>query len=245
MKKVIQFYYLTLILLLPLVAEPVVAGPGGMIAKAVWNTFWGKLVIILLVLIFLPLLILSTLEENRAVRRARQDLAYMADRNPVFDWIRLRERMQASFYHTHIAWSHEKTSEADGFMTQWFQQNQQQVHLNRWKEQGLINHCDIKQVGSIKPILFIHRNEQGPHLQSMLVVSITATMKDYLAERTTGKVVEGDKRYKEVETIWTFLLQEDDWKVHNIEEASCLFDYTKLTKELTPIEQTLVKQFKA
>ncbi|MEH6624827.1 MAG: TIM44-like domain-containing protein [Motiliproteus sp.] len=245
MKSLIQLQRLALLAIFLLMTEPVFAGPGGMIAKVVWSSFWGKVLVILLALIFLPLIIWSFIDEYRSEKRSRRDLAYMASHHPAFQWLPLRERIQDCFYRIHVAWHHQHTDQAADCMTLWYQQNQQQVYLDRWAEQGLVNHCDIKRICTIKPILFVHRNQGTDHQNSALVVSVTARMKDYLADKESGKVVEGDKKFKEVETIWTLVLEDDSWKVSNIEEASTLFDYLKLRNQLPEIESTLSKQFKA
>ena len=70
-------------------------------------------------------------------------------------------------------------------------------------------------------------------------------MKDYLQERNSGKVVEGSKRYKEVETIWSFTLQNGFWKVSDIEEASMSIEYARMVKELPKIESTVISELRA
>ncbi|TLN03900.1 hypothetical protein FDZ73_05995 [bacterium] len=92
----------------------------------------------------------------------------------------------------------------------------------------------------IRPLLFIPRNDAAPHEGSIIAISITAHMQDYLSSRDSGKVVEADKKWKDVETIWTFTLQNGCWKVSNIEEGSCSLEYAKLVKELPAIQETLI-----
>jgi hypothetical protein len=57
-------------------------------------------------------------------------------------------------------------------------------------------------------------------------------MEDYLAERDSGEVVEGKKGFQEVETIWTFSVQNGQWVVANIEEDTLSLDYAQLANEL-------------
>ena len=130
-------------------------------------------------------------------------------------------------------------------MTDWYWQNQQLVHLDRWKNEGLVNICDVKKITNIKPLLFVHRNQGEEHEDSMIVISIEAKIKDYLQDKTTGKVVEGSKRYKEVETVGSFTLEEGIWKVSDIEEDSMSLAYAKLVKELPKIETTVVSELRA
>ena len=70
-------------------------------------------------------------------------------------------------------------------------------------------------------------------------------MKDYLQERNSGKVVEGSKRFKEVETIWSFTLENGIWKVSNIDESSMSLEYAKMVKELPKIESTVISELRA
>jgi hypothetical protein len=64
-----------------------------------------------------------------------------------------------------------------------------------------------------------------------VVISITANMEDYLAERATGKIVEGKKGYASTEHVWTFLLQYGKWVVGNIEEGTMSLTYAGMKLE--------------
>lgn len=70
-------------------------------------------------------------------------------------------------------------------------------------------------------------------------------MKDYLQDRNTGKVVEGNKKYKIVETVWPFTLENGEWKVSDIEEGGMSLAYAKLRKGLPDIESTVVSDLRA
>ena len=78
----------------------------------------------------------------------------------------------------------------------------------------------------------------------MVVISIEARMKDCLQDRNTGKVVEGSKSYKEVETVWSFTLENGCWKVSDIEEGTMSLAYAKMINELPNIETTVVSELK-
>lgn len=225
--------------------EPAFAGPGGKIARAAFETFWGRIFLCVLVIIFLPLIIYISLREKLAERRARKDLRYMAGYSSKFEWLKLQERVKECFYKVHSGWEKEDLSEVTRWMTSWYWQNQQMAHLDRWKKEGLVNICDVKKITDIKPLLFVHRNSGATHEDSMIVISITARMKDYLQERDTGKVVEGSKRYKHVETVWTFTMEQLEWKVSDIEEGNMSFAYAKLNRELPAIETTVVSDLRA
>lgn len=221
------------------------AGPGGMIAKALFEAFWGKVLLAILVIVFLPLIILMLIQTKMAERRARKDLRFMAAYSSKFEWMKIFERAKDCFYRVHSGWRDEDLSNVSSWMTDWYWQNQQSVFLDKWKREGLVNICNVEWISNIKPILFVHRNQGHEHEDSMVVMSITAKMQDYLQERRTGKVVEGSKKFKNVETIWTFTLEGGEWKVSNIEEAAMWSVYTKLRKELPRIESTVVSDLRA
>lgn len=182
--------------------------------------------------------------EKLAERRSRKDLRFMAAHSALFDWLKIQERATDCFYRVHSAWGNEDLADVSGWMTAWYWQNQQCVHLDKWRTEGLENVCDVKKITDIKPLLFVHRNCANEHEDSMVVISITANMQDYLQERSAGKIVEGSKKYKEVETVWSFTLESGVWKVSNIDEDSMSLVYAKMVKELTPIETTVVSDLR-
>jgi len=220
--------------------QPAYGGPGGQIAKVIANTFWGKMVLSLLAFILLPVGIYLYIKQKLAERRAYKDLRYMAQYDPNFEWLWAKQRILDCFYRVHSAWKDEDVSRACEYLTDWYWQNQQLVHLDRWHREGLRNVCEVKKVRAVRPLLFIHRNDDVAHQGSMLVVSITANMKDYLVHRETDKVVEGDKKFKDNETIWSFTLAGSQWRVSNIEEAGCEFGYISQVQNVPRIEETIL-----
>jgi hypothetical protein len=222
-----------------LLTEPALAGPGGKIARSLFDSFWGKLLLVFLTIIFLPLIILNSLKRKRAERRARKDLVFMSQHDALFEWISLKQRISDSFYRIHQAWQKEDMQQASEWMTSWYWQNQQSVYLDEWSAKGLINICKVKTVNDIKPLLLVHRNHEKNHQDSILIVSVNARLQDYLMEKDSSKIVEGNKKYKNIEQIWSFTLQEGVWKVSNIEETASLGDYLKQAAFLPKIENTL------
>ena len=241
-KKIILFGFLAGLLI---VIEPALAGPGGKIASAIFDTFWGRVIFIALTIIFLPLILYMLIWEKISERRTRKDLRYMAGHDALFDWLKIRERAVDCFHRVHSGWENEDLSSVSSWMTDWYWQSQQLVHLDRWKREGLVNICQVKKMTTIKPLLFVHRNQGSEHENSMVVISIAAKMKDYLQERNSGKVVEGSKRFKEVETVWSFTLENGIWKVSNIDESSMSLEYAKMVKELPKIESTVISELRA
>jgi len=221
-------------------AEPAFAGPGGKIASAMFDTIGGKIVLAILTVILLPMILWVMFREWLAERHTRKDLRYMAGHSSLFEWLKIMERAKDCFTRVHSGWEKEDLTGVSSWMTDWYWQNQQMVYLDKWKSQGLVNVCDVKKLTNIKPLLFVHRNQGGEHEDSMVVISITAKMNDYLQNRRTGEIVEGSKTYKEVETVWSFTLEQGAWKVSNIEEGNMSLVYANMVKELPQIETTLL-----
>jgi len=228
-----------------LAVEPAMAGPGGQIARAAVDTFWGRIILGLLFIFFLPLILYILLREKLSERRARRDLAFMARHSAQFDWLKIQQRAKDCFLRVHSGWEKENLSQVSEWMTDWYWQNQQMVHLDRWKREGLVNVCKVKKITGIHPLLFVHRNSGEEHEDSMIAILISANMQDYLQNRSTGKVVEGCKKFKEVETIWTFTLIDGSWMVSDIEEGSMSLAYAKQVKHLPDIESTIVSDLRA
>ena len=245
MKRTIILGILTSVFIAFVVVEPAMAGPGGKIASAAFETFWGRVALGVLTIVFLPLIAYVLLQEKLAERRSRKDLRFMAGYSSLFEWLKVQERAKDCFLRVHSGWEKEDLSGVSSWMTDWYWQNQQLAHLDKWKKEGLVNICDVKKITNIKPLLFVHRNQGEEHEDSMVVISIEAKMQDYLQDRTTGKVVEGSKRYKEVETVWSFTLEEGVWKVSDIEEDTMSLAYAKMVKELPGIETTVVSELRA
>lgn len=236
--KTKHLLWLSAVIVVAAMPATALAGPGGMIAKAVVHSFWGKVGLALLVIFFMPLILLVMIREKLAERRSLRDLRFMAQHAAVFDWLNTKERALDCFYRVHRAWSVTDIVEAQAWMTSWYWQNQQVAHLQRWQRDGLVNICHVQKISSIRPLLFAHRNDGAAHEGSRLVLSITAMMQDYL-QTVAGSVVEGDKEFKSVETIWSFVLQEGQWVVANIEDGNLSFLYAKMTKDLPEIATTL------
>ncbi|MCH8207887.1 MAG: hypothetical protein IIA62_02340 [Nitrospinae bacterium] len=101
--KTLSAFLLFVLFLILLTVEPALAGPGGKIATAVFDSFWGKVLLIILVIVFLPLILLTLAKEKVAERKALRDLRFMAKRSPYFDWLKVRTRVQDCFFRVHSA----------------------------------------------------------------------------------------------------------------------------------------------
>jgi len=87
MKRNTIFSLFALVMFTLMIAEPALAGPGGKIASAAFETFWGKMTLGALTIIFLPLIIWVLVREKLSERRARKDLRFMAGYSHYFEWL--------------------------------------------------------------------------------------------------------------------------------------------------------------
>lgn len=242
MKKYIAPLIIIIAITLLITIDPALAGPGGKFARTIFDSFWGKVALVALTIIISPFLIYVIVQERMAYRRTVKDLRFMALNDPsLFDWLTIKQRTKDCFTRIHLSWEEEDLSEASKWMTDWYWQNQQITSLNKWKKEGLINICKVRKIKKITPLLFLHKNDGAEHANSMLVISITARMKDYLKDKETGKLIEGHRHYKDVETLWTFTLIDNVWKVSDIDIASDTLEYTEMAKNLPDIKETLIK----
>jgi hypothetical protein len=214
------------------------AGPGGAIAKGLFTTFWGKLFLVLLVIIFLPLIIVSVIRGRIKQARTRKALNQLATQSRLFDSISLNTRMRDIFERVYLSWNKGDLDDTSEWMNSWYRQNQQIVHLNNWNEKGLKNYCEIGKIFSIIPI-HIQMNRIGDSLNGTRVVfKIHAEVIDYLEEVSTGRLVKGEYGFVNNSNLWTLELTDRNWKLDNIEETEMLQVYEKLKNVLVPISQT-------
>lgn len=57
-------------------------------------------------------------------------------------------------------------------------------------------------------------------------------MRDYLIERATGRIAQGDKTLGLQTTVWTFVHENGRWLLSNIESDATAFDYLREADEL-------------
>ena len=222
------------ILFICVFALDVWAGPGGKIAKAVFTTFWGKLLLLVLVIIFLPFLLYARIRQYFKVRNTMKALRQLGANNRNFDWLTLKNRLTDIFTRTHAAWTREQMDEVSEFSTSWYWQNQQIVHLDRWKDQGLQNKSQLAKINKMEP-LFVRHSGQPDGEGSLIVVEFNAQVEDYLMQRDTGLIVEGKKGFQNVENIWTFQLQKGAWLLENIEQSEFWSMYIKMPNEVPAV----------
>ena len=119
MQKKIGIVLLAILCLTLLGVEPALAGPGGAIAHAAFETFWGRILLAVLTVLFLPLILYVTFLEKRAERRTRKDLRFMSQYSPLFDWLTMQQRAKSCFFRVHSSWEQEDLTQTSEWMTEW------------------------------------------------------------------------------------------------------------------------------
>lgn len=223
-----HFLILTLtVFIFLLFIDPVYAGPGGAVAKALFKTWWGKLLLIAIAIIFLPLIIYVKFREYFAVKKNKQELLKLGAVNKDFKWSILEKNVRNVFERVHIAWDKENMKEVSSYASHWYWQNQQLVYLDEWKRKNLKNICNLKSVGRIKP-LHLEITDQENLEGSRIAFSITANIEDYLIHRDTKKVVQGRKGYDDEEKVWIMEYIEGNWLLDDIREGDLSLAFAKL-----------------
>lgn len=207
--------------------DPVYAGPGGAVAKAFFKTWWGKLLMIVLVIIFFPLIIYVYLREYFAVKKCKKELEKLQQINDDFRWSKLEKTVKQIFERVYHAWSKEDMSSVSNYVSHWYWQNQQLVYLDKWKSENLKNICDLQKVGKIRPLhleIINRENLEG----SRITFAIKGRIKDYLVDRKTHKIKQGKSGYEDEEKIWVFEYVDGKWLLDDIRDSELTLAFAKL-----------------
>lgn len=227
---------LTIIFILVLCIDPVYAGPGGTVAKALFKTWWGKLLLGTLTIIFLPVIFYVQTVEFLAVRKAKKALAKLGRVNKDFMWLNLEKNVSNVFSRVYVAWGNENMQEVSNYVNPWYWQNQQLVHLDRWKKENLKNICKLQSISKIKP-LYLEISDDENFEGSKIAFSITGNIEDYLINRDTGKVVQGKKGFNDETKIWIMEYAEGNWLLDDIRNDEFSLSYAKLENVVPTLER--------
>lgn len=218
--------------------DPVYAGPGGTVAKGLFKTWWGKLILFALIIIFLPLIIYTYTVEFFAIRKTKKQLNQMGLKNRDFSWLELEKNVRNVFSRVYTAWDNEDMKEVSEYVNHWYWQNQQAVHLDRWKKENLKNVCKLDTIKSVKPV-YLEVNDGNTFEGTKVAFLISAKIKDYLKDRDTHRIVKGKNEYGDEEHIWIMEYTEGKWLLDDIREGTFSLAFAKL-KNVMP-EITLSK----
>lgn len=207
--------------------DPMYAGPGGYIAKGLFKTFWGKILLSALAIILLPLLVYIRLVEYRKARKIKKILNTIALQNRAFSWMQLEKEYSNIIRRVYNAWSNEDMGEVKQYVNNWYWQNQQLVFLEQWKRENLKNVSRLKVIEKLKPLyLELTTNDNWEGTRIAVLVQVDA--EDYLMERDTQKVVQGNKGYQNLEYIWMFEYTDGKWLLDDIQEGTLSLQFAKL-----------------
>lgn len=219
---------LTIIFLLFLFIDPVYAGPGGTVAKALFKTWWGKVILSLLTIILLPLIFYVRTVEFIAIRKAKKQLSKLGIINKDFMWLNIEKNVSNVFSRVYLAWNREDMKEVSSYVNHWYWQNQQLVHLDRWKNENLRNVCKLQSISSIKPLYLEITNGEDNFEGSKIAFSITGSIEDYLINRETQKVVQGKQGFYDETKVWIMEYTAGNWLLDDIRNDEFTFAYAKL-----------------
>jgi hypothetical protein len=236
------FLLITCILLFTVCAY---AAPGGEIVEAAFKTRIGKIIFVLLALLLSPLIIYVTAKEKIAISRAQKALNELAKVNSNFRWTALNERAHEVVTQVYSAWKKADVEQAMEWMTQWYWQNQKLTVLDEWESEGLRNICKLNKIRRIKPIYVEYEDEEpGDGNGSRVVLLVEVNLQDYLIDINTDKLVKGDKKPKDYESIWTFIIEDEKWKLTMIEESSLSLHYAKMKNDIGNASEYVSSGFK-
>lgn len=218
--------FLTVIVVL-FTIDPVYAGPGGTVAKAFFKTWWGKLILIVITIVLLPLIIYVRLIEYRKARKIKSILSQLSVKHKSFHWLQLHKEFSNIIRRVYIAWSDENLSDVKQYVNHWYWQNQQAVFLDRWKKENLQNISRLKDITKIKP-LYLELTEDTNLEGSRIAIAIDVVAEDYLIDRDTKNVVEGKKGYEDLEYVWFLEYTEGQWLLDDIQEGGISLEIAKM-----------------
>lgn len=242
-----KYYIVFVTVLITIVSVYTVAyaAPGGQIARAVEKTWIGKLAMLVLTIILLPVIIYIRIREMGASSRNKKVLAELAKMNKNFRWTVINEQAHAIITHVYSAWKREDLEQASEWMTSWYLQNQQCTALDNWEKDGLKNYCNLDRIKTIKPLYIEYsENEPGDGEGTRIILSVTVYLQDYLADVNTNEIVEGDEKYKYLRNVWTIVMEEGKWKLALIEQGSVTLEYTNLKANIQEASEHLKEGFK-
>lgn len=202
-------------------SDVAIAGPGGIIKEAS-KTLWGQIVMVGILLFFAPLIIWYSIKRHILIKRTRKLLQQIALSDNRFEWIELKDRLTQVFYWVHTAWDQQKMALAKDHVSDWYMKNQQFL-LDKWEKEGLENKVSNVKIKSITP-LYLVQNIKDDN-KNRITVEIEAEMRDFMIDKNTGKVVEGDKILGDVTTIWSFIWQNGHWVLNLIEADEMSMEY--------------------
>lgn len=211
--------------------DPIYAGPGGFIAKGLFKSFWGKILLAALVIIFLPLILYVRIVEFIKVRKNKKILQKLSIKKKELSWLHLEKEFSNIVRRVYIAWAKEDMGEVREYVNHWYWQNQQAVFIEQWKSENLKNVSRLKTLEKIRP-LYLELTENDDFEGTRIAVSIDVEAEDYLKERDSGKVVQGKTGFQDLDYVWIFEYSEGKWLLDEIREGALSLQFAKLENSI-------------
>jgi len=218
--------FLTVVIIL-FTIDPVYAGPGGTVAKAFFKTWWGKLILGVIVIVFLPLILYVRLVEYRKARKIKKILSQLSLKHREFHWLQLHKEFSNIIRRVYNAWSDEDLSQVKQYVNHWYWQNQQAVFLDQWKKENLKNVSRLKDITKIKP-LYLELTDEPNWEGTRIAIAIDVVAEDYLMDIGTQNVVQGKKGYEDLEYVWFLEYTEGKWLLDDIQEGGLSLEVAKM-----------------
>tara|TARA_R110000765_G_scaffold28415_3_gene68535 strand:+ start:2048 stop:2767 length:720 start_codon:yes stop_codon:yes gene_type:complete len=228
-------HFIILVLVITLVLfdiDPMFAGPGGTVVKAIFKTWWGKVLMSIIGIILLPLIIYVYFREFLAIKKCKKELLVLGKKNRDFSWLNLDKNVRNIFSRVYIAWNNQDLKEASSYISHWYWQNQQLVHLDEWKKENLVNVCKVDGIKSVKP-LYLEITDDANLEGSRIAFLITANIMDYLKNKDTNKIVQGSSKFDDEEKIWVMEYTDGNWVLDDIQDGQLSLAFAK-TKNVIP-----------
>tara|TARA_R110002167_G_scaffold42663_8_gene129563 strand:- start:1547 stop:2200 length:654 start_codon:yes stop_codon:yes gene_type:complete len=203
------------------------AGPGGTVVKAIFKTWWGKVLMSIIGIILLPLIIYVYFREFLAIKKCKKELLVLGKKNRDFSWLNLDKNVRNIFSRVYIAWNNQDLKEASSYISHWYWQNQQLVHLDEWKKENLVNVCKVDGIKSVKP-LYLEITDDTNLEGSRIAFLITANIMDYLKNKDTNKIVQGSSKFDDEEKIWVMEYTDGNWVLDDIQDGQLSLAFAKI-----------------
>ena len=211
-------------------AHEALAGPGGAIAKAAFKTPLGRILGLILAIILLPLIVYVCIGEWLGVRRTQRDLRRLAEDHPAFAWDGIERWVRGHATELYRCWDQGDLRPCGAFMTQHFFSTQQDL-LDRWRDEGKHNVCELKELRRIRP-LFVSTG--GESTIPTVLVLFNVTLVDYLESTRSRTILKGQKRAIDQDVIWRLVMLPDGaWALHSIEEGELSLAFAREANDVS------------
>ncbi len=240
MKFLKNHWFTILVVVLLFNVEPAFAGPGGYIAKGLFKSFWGKILLGILTIVLLPFILYVYFTEKIAIRKNKKILQKLSLSNKNFNWLQLEKEFSHIVKRVYIAWANEDMAEVKEHVNNWYWRNQQIVNLDYWKNQNLKNVSRLRTLEKINPLYLEFSSDENLD-GTRIAIRIDAEVEDYLLDNETNKIIEGKKGYQDVQYVWFFQYENGKWLLDDIREGTTSLGFAKLANVIPEnVEQRIV-----